>query len=235
VRLFSGGQQIPYLIESTSLTREFPATTESADDPHLPQVSRWRVVIPQTGLPLRRLVLATSTPLFQRRVRVFNSYIDARGQAAQRLLAEAVWSRQPKQAAQNLVLALDGQRLGDEVVIKTDNGDNPPITLTSVRGAVGVTRLLFKPMEGGAATELLCGNSEVGPARYDLVLIAPQILGAPKQRASLGGETTAAGAGLQQWVTGRAGMVLLWLVLGGVVVVLLVVVARLLPKPESHP
>ena len=233
VRLISGGQQIPYLIEPSALSREFAATIEPADDPRRPQVSRWRVVLPQSDLPLRRLVLATNTPLFQRRLRLLAPYTDARGQDAERLLAEAVWTRQLKQPAQNLVVALEGQRQGGVVLIETDNGDNPPLALTAVRGAVGVTRLLFKPAPGAADPELIYGNANVGPARYDLVLIAPQILGATKQRAALAAEAPQAGQGIGAWLSGRGGLVFLWVVLGGVVVVLLVVVARLLPKPKE--
>lgn len=234
LRLLSGGNQLPYLIESPSLSREFAATIEPADDPSRPQVSRWRVVLPQSGLPLGRLILVTPTALFQRRVRLLKPVVDARGQDDYRVLAEAHWTRLPKQPAQNLVLPLDGQRVGGELLIETDNGDNTPLTLSAVRATVGVTRLFFKPVPGGAPPELIYGNAQVSAARYDLVLIAPQILGATHHRATLGAAGPAAGAGLGAWVKGRGRLVFLWGVLGGVVVVLLVIVARLLPKPERH-
>jgi hypothetical protein len=234
LRLVGGGRQIPYLIEPSALSREFIATIEPADDPRRPQVSRWRVVLPQTGLPLRRLVVVTTTPLFQRRVRLLEPVVDARRQDAQRVLAEANWTRLPKQPATNLVLPLGGQRVGGELLLETDNGDNPPLSLTAVRGAVGVTRLLFKPVPGAEPPELIYGNAQVGAARYDLVLIAPQILGAPQQRAGLGAEAPVAGEGMGAWFKGRSQLVFLWVVLGGVVVVLLVIVARLLPKPENR-
>jgi hypothetical protein len=51
---------------------------------------------------------------------------------------------------------------------------------------------------------------------------------------TLGAAAPAAGAGLGAWFKGRGRLVFLWGVLGGVVVVLVVIVAHLLPKPERH-
>lgn len=231
LRLISGGKQIPYLIEQSALSREFTAALEPADDPRHPTVSRWRVKLPQSGLPLRRLVLASSTALFQRQLRFLEPITDERGQESLRLLAESSWMHQPAQPATNLSLALDRRLAGDTVVIETENGDNPPIILGSVRAAVGVTRLLFKPSAENPAPEIIYGNPQAAPARYDLMLIAPQILGARKHIATLGAEVPTATS--LDLFSGRGSVMFFWGVLALVVVLLLVIVARLLPKPEA--
>lgn len=232
IRLISDGRQIPYLIERSNLSREFAATIEPADDPKRPAVSRWRVKLPQSGLPLRRLVLASSTPLFQRQLRFFEPVTDERGQESLRLLTESSWTHQPTQPAGNLSLVLEHRLTGDTIVIETENGDNPPIALGSVRATVGVTRLLFKPSAETAAPDIIYGNPQAAPARYDLVLIAPQILGAGKHIATLGAEApTAASLDL---FSGRGSVMFFWGVLALVVVLLLVIVARLLPKPQAE-
>ncbi|MFA6960588.1 MAG: hypothetical protein WC205_07560 [Opitutaceae bacterium] len=234
IRLISDGKQIPYLIEHPHLSREFAAMLTPADDPHRPRFSRWQLKLPQAGLPLNRLVLASSTPLFQRQLRLWEPVTDERGQSSTRVLADASWVRLPGQAVRNLVLPLNGRVAGDTLIIETDNEDNPPIVLTSVQGAVNVTRLLFKPAPETPAPELIYGNPQVSAARYDLVLIAPQILGAPKHVATLGPEAQTAAA--LDLFSGRGSVLFFWGVLGLVVVLLLVIVARLLPKavtPEA--
>ena len=231
IRLISGGQQIPYLIERSALSREFAATIEPADDSRRPRTSRWRVKFPQPSLPLRRVVLASSTPLFQRSLRLTEPVADERGQESVRLLAEATWVRQPGRPASNLVFPINDRLAGDTLYIEADNDDNPPIALTSVRGAVGVTRLLFKPAPDVTTPEIIYGNPEAVAARYDLVLIAPHILGAPKHSATLGAETPTATA--LDLFSGRGSVVFFWGVLALVVVILFVIVARLLPKPTD--
>jgi hypothetical protein len=232
IRLISDGRQIPYLIERSNLSREFAGIIEPADDPKQPATSRWRVKLPQSGLPLRRLVMASSTPLFQRQIRFFEPVTDERGQESLRPISEISWIHRPGLPTANLTLYLDRRLAGDTIVIETENGDNPPIALDAVRATVGVTRLLFKPSAETAAPEIIYGNSQVAPARYDLVLIAPQILGARKYIATLGEEVSTASS--LDLFSGRGSVMFFWGVLALVVVLLLVIVARLLPKPEAE-
>lgn len=232
IRLVSDGKQIPFLLESSPLSREFAMLIAADDDSSRPRTSRWRLKLPQAGLPLRRLAVTSFTPLFQRRVRLTEEQVDERGQKSTRLLADVVWTRQPGQAAGNLVLPLAGRMAGDVLTLEADNEDNPPIILTSVRGAVGVTRLFFKPAEGASAPEIIYGNAQAVAPRYDLSLVAPQMLRAPKGVATLGVETPTAAA--LDLFSARGSTVFFWGVLAFVVVLLLVIVARLLPKtPEG--
>ncbi|MFA6288166.1 MAG: DUF3999 family protein [Opitutaceae bacterium] len=231
IRLVSDGKQIPFLLESTSLSREFDAVITSDDDPRRPRTSRWTLTLPQAGLPLRRVVVGSLTPLFQRRVRLIEELTDDRGQKSARVLADTIWTRQPGQTTAgqattgNLVLPLDFRTTGAVLTLEADNDDNPPIVLSSARGAVGVTRLYFKPAPGTTAPEIIYGNPQAVAPRYDLALVAPQMLRAPKGVAKLGAETPTAAA--LDLFSGRSSTIFFWGVL------LLVVVARLLPKPAA--
>lgn len=237
IRLVSDGKQIPFLLESTALSREFDAVIVADDDPKRPRTSRWKLTLPQAGLPLRRVVVSSLTPLFQRRVRLTEELTDERGQNSARVLADAVWTRQPgqttvgQQATGNLVIPLDFRTTGAVLTLEADNDDNPPIVLDSARGAVGVTRLYFKPAPGTTAPDIIYGNPQAAPPRYDLALIAPQMLRAPKSMAKLGAEIPTAVA--LDLFSGRSSTLFFWGVLALVVVLLLVIVARLLPKPAT--
>lgn len=232
LRLMSNGRQIPYLLEPTRLTREFPAVVLPADDLERPRTSRWRIVLPRAGLPLRRLVFVSSSPLFQRRFRLLEMVKDDRGRTASRSLAEFEWVRQPDELKRDFTLMLENRVEGNEVILETDNGDNPAIALDSARAAVGVTRVLFKPVVGGAALELIFGNRQARAPRYDLALVATHIIGAEKKIATLEAEAPVLEKTAKtDLFSGRWRTVFFWAVLSLVVVTLLVIVARLLPKP----
>ncbi len=237
IRLVSDGKQVPFLLESTSLSREFDAVIASDDDPTRPRTSRWKLTLPQAGLPLRRVVVSSLTPLFQRHVRLTEELMDDRGQKSTRVLADTMWTRQPgqttigQQATGNLVIPLDVRTTSAVLTLEADNDDNPPIVLSSARGAVGVTRVFFRLAPGMGAPEIIYGNSQAVAPRYDLALVAPQMLRAPKGVAKLGAETPTAVA--LDLFSGRSSTLFFWGVLALVVVLLLVVVARLLPKPVT--
>jgi len=121
--------------------------------------------------------------------------------------------------------------LTDTLVLETDNGDNPPITLANIQLFYPVTRVLFKapPVP---STYLYYGNRDSAFPQYDLDLIAPRLLAEEKSAASLAAEEPlkkSSGSELFQ-VSGTKNIVF-WVALSMVVLVLLVVIARLLPKP----
>ncbi len=117
--------------------------------------------------------------------------------------------------------------------MEIQNGDNPPIELKDFQMFYPVTRLLFKTQTGDELL-LYYGNPEASAPRYDLSLVAGQILAADKSSASLGAEMQLKqGSWNERQPTGRAG-VFFWGALALVVVVLLALISRLLPKsPEE--
>ena len=229
LRLVRAGAQVPYLMEHAPVSRLFPVPFVVAGDPKRPSLSRWELTLPHATLPLSRVMLRSSTPLFQRHLRLGEKVTDDRGGTYERVLAEADWSHTPGHDA-GLILNFSAVPATDRLWLETDNGDNPPLVLGAVQAAYPVTRLLFKAEPGPLA--LYYGNKEASAPRYDLNLVARQILTAEKSISTLGLEEKARGdawaAGL---VAGARGGPLLWISLALVVVVLLVVVARLLPKP----
>ncbi len=118
---------------------------------------------------------------------------------------------------------------GETLVLETDNGDNPAIMLTSVEAAYPVVRLIFKPESGPIA--LYYGNREAQAPRYDLSLVAERMFIAEKNVATLGAEESLKGG--TRTALGLNGGVWFWGALALVVVGLLVVVAKLLPKPPA--
>ena len=240
LRLSRAGAQVPYLLERPALQRSTALGISPAGDPKRPHVSRWQIKLPRAALPITRLSLASPTALFQRQFRLFERVTDERrGETVERALAWASWSHAPGEA-RPLALNLSSPPATDVVYLETDDGDNPPIVLSSVQASYPVARLLFKSDAAVSGREkvdvisLHYGNRTAAAPRYDLALVARQILTAEKSIASLGAEeaTRPDGAHGISLSGSRAG-ILFWGVLALVVVGLLVVVAKLLPKPPA--
>jgi hypothetical protein len=220
---------VPYLLERPALARPLDLPLSGANDPKQPRVSRWQIKLPRAGLPVGRLTLSSPTALFQRHLRVFERVADDRGNNYDRSLAAVDWSHTPTDR-RTLTIPLSLVATTDTLLVETDNGDNPAIVLGSVTATYPVTRLLFKA--DAAPLALHYGNRQIAPPRYDLSLVATQILAAEKNIATLGPEEKTKSDGWTKTALGggRAGIIF-WAVLGVVVIALLVIVAKLLPKP----
>ncbi len=227
IRLFNSGRQIPFLVDRTSLTRPVPVEFTAAADSKRPTVGRWTIGLPLKGAPIAELVATSSSPLFDRTFRLFEIGTTSRGEPVKHLLQEKRWVRTPDQAATKLVFDLN-RRIGSrELVLETDNGDNPAIELSALTANRPVARVVFKAPTSGP-TELLYGNAAVGAPRYDLGLLAREVLSAPRQIASMADVIAADKAnrfsfGAATWA--------FWVVLALVVIGLLAVMTKLLPKP----
>jgi hypothetical protein len=230
LRLMRDGEQLPYLVEHTSLRRIVEPVVTLVPDPKRPRVSRWSIQLPQHSLPLEELRVTTRTLLFDRQVVLTEEVRDGRGERYVRSLGQAHWTRTPARTEGRFTLALSSSPEGDQLFLETDNGDNPAIELGGFEFTYPATCLIFK-VNDVAGLYLYYGNREVAAPRYDLTLVAESFMRADKQTARLGPEEQLKGS---RWTTGAplAGMkgVLFWGVLGLVVIVLLVVISRLLPK-----
>jgi len=116
--------------------------------------------------------------------------------------------------------------------LETENGDNPPIELIRFTAVYPVTRLLFKAKPDDELF-LYYGNPRVSPPRYDLSLVAGQLLVADKKIAPLSAEQQLKKPSWQEYQVPGKGGVLFWGILAVVVVVLLIIISRLLPKSQS--
>ena len=236
LRLVGDGNQLPYILEHTSAIRSLSPKVTPANDTKKPKLSRWSLKLPRRSLPLLRLVCETRTPLFKRDVMLHEEVADERGQKYQRTLGQASWVQTPKRKSRQLVLPLSGPTSSDTLFLEINNEDNPPIDLDKFEFAYPVTRVLFKAALE-APVYVYYGNRLADFPRYDLSLVAAQMLAADKTAVLLGGEEQLKKSSWrEQTPLAGSGGVIFWAVLGLVVIVLLFVIARLLPKsspPQS--
>lgn len=230
LRLLRDGNQIPYVLEQPGLARSLVLTPVAAADPKRPTVSVWRLSLPQANLPVRRLVLASVTPLFQRQFRVYEKFTDQNGAAGEVTLAAGTWSRTPEPGVpETRIFELTERTRTNTLYLETDNGDNPAITLGAVQAIYPVVRLVFKTADTEGLV-LAYDNKSVTAPRYDLSLVAAKLLTASRNVAQL---TAGQLAGVGKSAGGINAGAIFWVALALVVVVLLIVVAKLLPKPPA--
>jgi len=228
LRLVRDGKQVPYLIERTMFTRALAPVVVTANDPKQPQLSRWKVTLPQPNLPVTRLECLPRAALFQRSVWIWEEVPDGRGGKVRRELGSAGWKR-TTESKSFLTINLTATPQTDTLFLDADNGDNPPIGLENFRLTHPVTRLVFKAAQ---APTLYYGNPPVSAPRYDLSLVAAKLLAAEKSVATLGVEEVLKKAAWTEGepLTGVRGW-LFWGILALVVAGLIIVIVRLLPKP----
>ncbi|MEO6004214.1 MAG: hypothetical protein ABIZ04_17525 [Opitutus sp.] len=231
LRLMQGDRQIPYLLERTPLRRSIALEPLPQDNPKQPQLSRWTMVLPFAALPVQRINLASSTRLFSRVVQVYETIPDARGEPVRHVLSSpAGWSSRPEQENPKLMLDLIDTPRTDTLYLETDNGDNPAIALVKVSAEYPVVRLLFRAEAG--QMQFYYGNDAVPAPRYDLGLVASELLNEDRTAATLGREEPT-NPSKRAFRSSPKGGVMLWSSLALVVGALLFAIARLLPKPPA--
>ena len=232
LRVLRGGNQVPYIIQRTSISRALTIPADATVDAKDPKLSRWTIKLPKSDLPIARLTCVTRTPLFERSMSLYEEVTDERGSKSRHQLGVATWKQTPASQSKEFTLTIDDRLQSDTLFLETDNGDNPPIELEKFTAFYPATRILFKakPDDG---LFLYYGNPEVSSPSYDLSLVAGQMLTAEKNVAALSGEEQLKKS---SWYGGQitgSGGVLFWGILALVVIVLLVVITRLLPKSQA--
>jgi hypothetical protein len=231
LRLLRDGNQIPYVLERPALARSLDLSPVASPDPKRPTLSLWSVRLPKTALPIRNLVLTSATSLFERQFRIFERLSSQDGGPVECTLASGRWSRTPEPGVpENRVFGLEERMHTDTLWIETDNGDNPAIALGSVRVVYPVVRLIFKVANADGLT-LAYGNPSANAPRYDLSLVSTRLLTSSRNAAHLNGDEKSTEA--KNPFAGIDGGYVFWGALALVVAVLLVIVARLLPKPPG--
>jgi len=155
---------------------------------------------------------------------------DNRGDKYRRPLGGASWFQTPDLAGRQLILTLEASPAGDNLILETHNADNPPIDLVKFQVFYPATRVLFKAQPGDELL-LYYGNPQAGAPHYDLSLVAGQLLAADHAEAGLGAEQPLKKSWAESYTPGKGGIIF-WGVLGLVVVVLLIIVSRLLPRTQ---
>ncbi len=231
LRLIQNGRQIPYLVKPDRLMRELtPALTLMPDDPKHPTVSHWELELPVDGLPVLELTASSPAPLFARRFEASIDRKDELGNAWTETIGTANWSKSAGLDSR-LTLKLGGQRLPPKIRLQTDHGDNPAILLASPRLRFAAPVMVAK-LTSDAPLFLVYGNPKAAPPQYDLQLVRKELMAAEPQTASLR-EEELLDPDKRAKLTVDSGSPWLWVALGGVVIALLVVVARLLPRQSD--
>jgi hypothetical protein len=233
LRVLHGSNQVPYIIQRTSISRALTLSFAATNDAKNPKLSRWLIKLPQAGLPLSRLTCAATTPLFQRTMTVSEENTDERGEKFRRELGSATWTQTPQNKTKEFSLPLDSAAQGDTLILETENGDNPPIDLGKFTAFYPATRVLFKA-RADESLFLYYGNLRTAPPSYDLNLVAGELLAADKAAASLGPEDQLKKSSwAENPLPGASGGIIFWGILAVVVVGLLAVISQLLPKSPA--
>jgi hypothetical protein len=185
-------------------------------------------------VPIARITCAAGSALFQREMRLWEEVVDERGETFPRELGRATWKRVPGETTREFTIQLDVAPRSDPLFLETDNGDNPAIELHDFHGHYPVTRVVFKAISDSAQPiRLYYGNPDAASPRYDVTLIADQLLRAERASATLGEQENVGSPTerITQTLSGSASYIF-WGVLAVVVVVLLLLISRLLPKTQ---
>jgi len=231
----ASARQVPYLVERASeplsldlrLEPVSPAPSWLAAQPARPSV--YRLPWPFDRLPSPRLVLTTSARIFQRTITVgLAREADRRHRDPWfEPLARVDWTHADQDHPASALTLTFPSVEARELFVLVEEGDNTPLPLTTARLLLPAYRLrLFR--ERDAALRLAYGRTDLAPPRYDLALLAPQLLGVAVTEVAAGAEEPSRpDAAAATLVSSRV----FWGVLGAAVLVLLVMIARLLKKP----
>ena len=219
------GRQIPYLPEARPEPLPFPLA---------PSAPLTGTLASRPGATVRALPLAlgrppprasSSRPLpgSSRAPSGCTSTV-ATMRARARPIAEGTWAHaDPGRPAPAFAVALPAVR-GDRLLVALDDGDNAQLPLASAKLLLPAWRLRF--FHPGPELRLLHGADGLASPRYDLALLAPRLRAAPAHEVALG----AAPPPPPRRPSARTAF---WIVLGGAVVGLLALVARLVRADAS--
>jgi hypothetical protein len=232
----AGGRQIPYLVEraseplSVDLKLERLTTLPRSLASRTPAPSVYRLVVPVEQLPSPQIVVTTSARVFERPVTVGVEREPDRNHRDPWLetLASTTWVHADQdRPAPALTVPLSSAPTGELLVI-LDEGDNSPIPLTSAAMLLPSYRLRFF-RERDASLRLAYGRPDLDAPRYDLALLAPQLLGAAAVDVAAGAEERAgASTAVSELVSPR----LFWALLAVAVVALIGMIVRLARRAE---
>jgi hypothetical protein len=168
-------------------------------------------------------------------MRLWEEVTDGRGDKFASELGRATWDQTPNSPKRDLVIELNARPKSDTLFLETDNGDNPEIELRDFRSYYPVTRVVFKATPDPAQPVwLYYGNPDANAPHYDLTLVAGELLKAERSNATAGAEENLSTkpSFVGQTLTGSTRYIF-WGSLALVVIVLLAIMSRFLPKQSE--
>ena len=224
-------RQVPYLVERRDEPLTLDLSIERADSSIAelrPAAGRTRsnylLTLPYPNLPSSRIVLETSARVFQRNVQLGVERQPDRHRRAAWLdvIASAAWVHVDRDdATATLTLPVDHPD-ATRLWLSVDEGDNSALPITAVRLLLPSYRLRFY-QPGSDPLQLVYGRRDLALPRYDLALVAPQVMGVEAREVAAAPETGSDARTSPAFISPRA----FWVFLAVAVVVLLGLIARL--------
>ncbi len=225
----ASGRQVPYLLEQcvAPLVSDLPiARAGSGQIAGLPGTgtrSEYALALPFPNLPSPRIVLTTSARVFTRRV-----IAGTRRPADRRhrdswfeTLTTADWRHDDNtMAAPPLTLALPSTD-ATNLTLAVEEGDNAPLPIAGARLVLPGYRLRFY-RGASERLRLAYGRPDLDTPRYDIQLLAAEVMGSAATDLSASGEPSRV-VQTTSFVSPR----LFWIALGVAVLVLLALVVKL--------
>ena len=169
-------------------------------------------------------------------MRLWEEVTDERGDKFASELGRATWDQTPNSPKRDLVIELNARPQSDTLFLETDNGDNPAIELRDFRSYYPITRVVFKATPDPAQPVwLYYDNLDATAPRYDLTLVAGELLKAERGTVAAGAEENLSPkpSFVGQTLTGSTRYIF-WGALALVVIVLLAIMSRFLPKAQQQ-
>lgn len=226
LRIVDSDVQIPYLLLRSGVPDQCrPVVVMEASG----RIGRWSLTLPAAPLPVTHITMKASSPIFRRKMIVYEMTRDQAGRSTRHVLGEDALARNGTEVAPELVLSLQQSPRTSTIWIELDNGDNAPLALDDFQAFYPGAYLLFKKLSSDPCL-LFFGNSEAEPPSYDIELVARDIIAEKPNVAHLGPMETANHP--PWWKIDLDGPIAFWAywgTLAAVAVGLIVVIARLLP------
>ena len=230
------GLQIPYLLERRDEPLIVDVALERRDlpagiEPPVTRPTAYVVKVPYQQLPNARLVLTTRAPVFTRTITLGTTTTPTDRQPARFIsFATMPWVHADDATPAPGVTFSLPESFERELFLLVEEGDNQPLPIATATLLLPSYALrLFRPAE--QPLRLLYGKDGVDPPRYDLQLLAPQLMGRRAEEVSVGVE--------QQYATSPSQAMevvsptVFWAALSLAVVVLLAMVVKLMRREAA--
>ncbi len=179
-------RQIPYVLETDAADLACPLGIEpdAKGSGAKAGTSRYRLTLPAVpegsegaagDVSVRGLRLDAAEPFFSRPARVIDpKQVDPR--AGPRVLYAGTLARSPGGRGGPIYLPF-AARVGGELILEIDEGDNAPLTLKEASLLARAPRIVFKwKAAGEAACRMLLGNPSATAPQYDLATLRGEVL-----------------------------------------------------------
>lgn len=177
----AAGHQVPFLFRRSRVDEPLPVGAFTREERGAQ--SLFRVPLGEADAPVETVTVEAGADVFRRDV-----YVDRDRGRMTETLRHVEWSGE--ETGQRLVLTI-GDRVGPELLLRVENGDNPPLPVTAITATSPAWELAFRVPEGGA--RIVYGSARTERAWYDLSMLEEEVRRIPLATATLGPEEPLAG------------------------------------------